>query len=62
MTIRRHWAAIIALAGIVSGCGDPPGKTITPPNLGFPDQARAWRRALVKLDPGSRRQSSEAPS
>jgi tetratricopeptide (TPR) repeat protein len=30
--------------------------------LGFPDQARAWRRALVELDPGSRDPSSEKPS
>ncbi|HZW29249.1 MAG TPA: hypothetical protein VFF52_00985 [Isosphaeraceae bacterium] len=40
MTVRRRWAAILVLAGLVSGCGEPPGKVITPPNLGPPTEAQ----------------------
>jgi hypothetical protein len=40
MVARRHWAAVIALGGIVSGCGEPTGKTITPKNLGPPSEAQ----------------------
>ena len=53
MTIRRHWAAVIALACIGSGCGDSTsdGKVSRPANLGPPTEAQQQKMREMMGDP-----------